>query len=270
MAATPTATLIDVVVLVFARSELKNLVGTDALRTVLNGSQRAMFPSPGTMSLQPVWDLIEEQPGFDAELAVPPMCRLKTWESRLKVKIEMPTALADLDLAAREKKAFECNVGDDELNKVLKVPAPAAKKDVTRAIESSSARQERGKGGSRLSVKIALVAAVLGLAAAGISIYLTLGRGENNGTVKVASTELSTDIPMKDVRRNGKLVVATVPDAKSWLGKSEYQRRQQLEAIIPKLRSQQATGLMLMDAQGQVIATLKLDRTPPVTFPPHR
>lgn len=111
MAATPPGTLIDVIVLVFARSELKNLVGTDALRTVLSGSQRALFPEPGTMSLQPVWELIESQPGFDAELAIPPMCRLKAWEAPLKVKVELPESLVHLDLATREKKAMECNAG---------------------------------------------------------------------------------------------------------------------------------------------------------------
>lgn len=269
MAATSPATLIDVVVLVFARSDLKNLVGTDALRTVLSGSQRALFPSPGTMSLQPVWELIESQPGFDAEQAIPPMCRLKTWENQLKIRIEMPTSLADLDLAAREKKAFECNVGDDELNKVLKLPAPVAKKEVTRAIESSSG-PERTKAKRSLSPKIAIVAAVLGLAAAGISIYLTLGRREPNNTVKVAATEISADLPMRDVRRNGKLVVGTLTDAKSWLAKSEFLRRQQLEAMVPKLKAQQATGLMLMDSQGQIVATLKLDRVPPVVFPARR
>lgn len=265
MAATPSATLIDVVVLVFARSELKNLVGTDALRTVLSGD-RALFPSPGTMSLQPIWELIESQPGFDAEQAVPPMCRIKTWENQLKIKVEMPAALADLDMAAREKKAMECHVGDDDLNKVLKVPAPVSKKEVTRAIESSSGPDRKTGGRGNNSVKIALAFAVLGLAAAGVSLYLTFGRGSGGDTVKVASTELSSEIPLKDVRRNGKLVVATIADAK-WLAKPEFERRKQLEAMGPKLRMQQASGMMVMDEKGVVAAMIKLDRNPQVTFP---
>jgi hypothetical protein len=271
MAATPPATLIDVVVLVFARSELKNLVGTDALRTVLNGSQRALFPEPGVMSLEPVWELIESQPGFEADKAVPPMCRLKTWEGQLKVKVEMPSALAELDMAARANKAMECNVGDDDLYKVLKVTGaqpPIEKKDVARAIETSSASSPQRKTGSSLSTKLAAIFAVLGLVAAGVSIYLTVGR-KSGDTVKLSATELTTEIPLQDVRRNGALIVATLTDL-TWLDKPELERRQQLEAAAPKVRAQQATGLMLFDSKGILLATLRVDKKPPVAFPPRK
>lgn len=268
MAATSPGTLIDVIVLVFARSELKNLVGTDALRTVLSGSQRALFPEPGAMSLQPVWELIESQPGFDADLAIPPMCRLKAWENQLKVKVEMPEPLAHLDLATREKKAMECNVGDDELYKIIKVKPPGAlpeKKDVTRAIESTSTAEENArKRGASLSTKIAAILAVLGLAAAGVSIYLTLGR-TSGSTVRLSASELSSDIPLTDARRNGSLVVATLSDIK-WLDKPEAERRLQLEAVGPKVRLQQANGMMLVDSKGLLIAVLRVDRKPAVTF----
>jgi hypothetical protein len=266
MAATPPGTLIDVIVLVFARSELKNLVGTDALRTVLSGSQRALFPEPGAMSLQPVWELIESQPGFDAELAIPPMCRLKAWENQLKVKVEMPEPLAHLDLATREKKAMECNVGDDELYKVVKIkPTLPDKKEATRALESTSAAEETARNrGSNLSTKVAAILAVLGLAAAGVSIYLTLGR-TSGSTVRLSASELSSDIPLTDARRNGTLVVATLSDL-TWLDKPEAERRLQLEAVAPKVRIQQANGMMLVDAKGLLIAVLRTDRKPAVTF----
>jgi len=263
MAATPPATLIDVVVLVFARSELKHLVGTDALRTVLSGSQRALFPEPGTMSLEPVWELIESQPGFDPEKAVPPMCRIKTWENQLKVKVTMPTALADLDLAERDKNAMQCNVGDDELNKILKpAAAPTPKAEVTRAIESSSGPSQQSA--RSIAPKIALGAACVGLIAAGVSIYFTMKGGDTN-TVKVSVSDITAEIPLTDVRRNGNLMVATVTD-KAWLAKPEFERRKQLEAMGPKVRMQQARGLMLLDDKGSIIATFRLDRTPQVTF----
>lgn len=266
MAATPPGTLIDVIVLVFARSELKNLVGTDALRTVLSGSQRALFPEPGAMSLQPVWELIESQPGFDPDLAIPPMCRLKAWENQLLVKVEMPEPLAHLDLATREKKAMECNVGDDELYKVIKVrPTAPEKKDTTRAIESTSASEEKARAqGSSLSTKVAAILAVLGLAAAGVSVYLTLGR-TSGSTVRLSASELSSDIPLTDARRNGSLVVATLSDM-TWLDKPEAERRLQLEAVGPKVRVQQANGMMLVDSKGLLIAVLRVDRKPAVTF----
>ncbi len=268
MAATPPGTLIDVIVLVFARSELKNLVGTDALRTVLSGSQRALFPEPGTMSLQPVWELIESQPGFDAELAIPPMCRLKAWEAPLKVKVELPESLVHLDLATREKKAMECNAGDDDLYKIIKRPTLSQqpeKKDITRALESTSASEEQARRrGGNLSTKVAAIFAVLGLAAAGVSIYVTLGR-TSGSTVRLSASDLSSDIPLTDARRNGSLVVATLSDL-TWLDKPEAERRLQLEAVSPKVRGQQANGMMLVDAKGMLIAVLRVDRKPAVTF----
>jgi hypothetical protein len=236
----------------------------------LFGSQRALFPEPNTLSLEPVWELIESQPGFDPDKAVPPMCRLKAWESQLKVRVELPSALADLDLATREKKAMECNVGDDELYKVLNVKPTGsmspAKKDVVHVIESSANDGSRLRSGVRLSTKIAAVFAVLGLAAAGISIYLTVGRTDGS-TVRLSPSDLTTEIPLTDVRRNGTLIVATVTDPK-WIEKSETERRVQLEAVTPKLRVQNASGLMILDPKGMLIATLRLDRKVPVTFSP--
>src|SRR6476620_11382128 len=92
-----TGMLIDVVVLCFAKSELKSLVGTDALRSVLEGAQRDLFPAPDTLSLQPVYELLESQPGFDADKAVMPFCRIKQWEQQLRVTVEMPHQLEVLD-----------------------------------------------------------------------------------------------------------------------------------------------------------------------------
>jgi hypothetical protein len=267
MAATPTATLIDVIVLVFARSELKTLVGTDALRTVLAGSQRELFPEPGTMSLQPVWELIESQPGFDADKAIPPMCRIKTWEGHLKVKVAMPVALDHLDLETRDKKAMECNVGDDDLLKIIKPAAAAApKKATTRAIESTSVSGKQSK--RSIGPKIAAIAAVLGVAAAGVSIYLTFGR-DDNPTVKLAPSDLSAELPMTNLKRNGKLMVATLSDD-SWLAKPEDVRRKQLEAMAPKMRAQQANALTLLDKRGNIVATLRLDSKTPIAFPPKK
>ncbi len=265
MAATSTATLIDVVVLVFARSELKTLVGTDALRTVLNGSQRAMFPEPGTMSLQPIWDLIEDQPGFDAEKAKPPMCRLKTWEGRLKVKVLMPHALEILDGATREHEAMLCNVGDDDLNKLLKIPATPTPTSKTRAIESSSA-SARQKPKRRISAGLALGLAGAGIIAAGISMYLTFGRSTSN-TKSLDASDLTTEIKLADVRRAGTMIIATVPDSDTWLAKPEPERRKQLEHLGPKVLIQQASGVMLVDAKGGLLALFRLNKTPAVVFP---
>lgn len=266
MAATSTATLIDVVVLVFARSELKALVGTDALRTVLNGSQRAMFPEPQTMSLQPVWDLLQEQPGFDPERAVPPMCRLKTWEGQLKVKVQLPEALEHLDLTTREKQAFACNVGDDELNRLLKPATKETPSPTTRVLESTTAKADSKKP-SRFGMKFALGFAAVGIIAAGVSLYLTFGRGQTD-IKRLTASELTSEIPLGSVRLSGTLVVATLADP-AWLGKPEHVRRKQLETTAPKLREHQANGLMLIDKDGSLLAVYRVDKRS-IAFPPKK
>ena len=73
----------NAVVVIFAHSKLKDLVGTDAMTTVLTGQYRDLVYQD-TMHLQRIWDLLEEQPGFVAEDASAPFCALKMLEETKK------------------------------------------------------------------------------------------------------------------------------------------------------------------------------------------
>ena len=47
---------------------------------VLDPRYVEMVQTPGTLSLEPLWELLKTQPGFVPAHAIPPLCRIKTWE----------------------------------------------------------------------------------------------------------------------------------------------------------------------------------------------
>src|SRR4051794_27459401 len=88
--------VIDALVLACSQSDLKELVGTDALRMVLDGRYIEMVKTAGKVDLRPVWQILEAQPGFAPDAAAPPLCRFKSWEGNLGITIELPQVLAAL------------------------------------------------------------------------------------------------------------------------------------------------------------------------------
>ena len=258
------STLIDVIVLCFAKSELKSLVGTDALRSVLDGAQRDLFPSPEVMALQPVYELLESQPGFDADKAVAPFCRIKQWENQLRVRVDMPHQLDVLDRKTREEKAFLCNAFDSDLDKLLAPPVEKKKVEVVEKKDDGPITT----ASFYKRTKIALVAALIGLAAAGVSFYLTFRKGGGNATTLQAA-DISTDVPIKDVRLSGNVIVATLTDP-NWMTKPEATRRSDLLAATSKIRIQGANRLIVVDAKGAPLAVVVVRKDPTVTFTQQR
>src|SRR5262245_14394836 len=68
-------TALDVIVLAFANSDVRETVGTDALRMVLDPRYIEMVRTPGVLDLQLVWDILKTQPGFDPANAAAPLCK---------------------------------------------------------------------------------------------------------------------------------------------------------------------------------------------------
>lgn len=269
------STLIDVIVLAFARSTLRDLVGTGALRSVLEDTQRTqrtLFPELGTMSLQPVWELLEAQPGFQADKAIAPMCRIKQIGPKLHVNVVMPQALDDIDAAACEKHALDCRVSDEDLDKLLRPRSQKNSIPLARVLESGPAgdqKQERKK--PRTAIAFAIFA--VGVTATVVSLYRTLSSqdtgGGSNKTVTLSPHDVSDDIPLNDVRKSGELIVGIVSDP-SWAFKPEPERRSQIEATREKIQAQDASGLMLLDRSGLPVGSLMLRRNPQILFPPPR
>lgn len=261
---TPTSTLIDAIVLVFSRSKLRDLVGTDALKTVLEGSARDLFPQPGMMSLQPVWDLLETQEGFQPDLAIPPLCRLKTWQPRLGVVVELPAQAQHLEGPEIETQAMYCAANEDDLEKLLKpktVPIPSA----ARVVEvASDATEEDRRAPSNRRLGFALVFMAIAIAAASFSIWYTFR--ETSDTKRLAPADLSAEIPLRDVRQSGPTLAGTLSDPQ-WVLKPEGDRRRALEAALLKAVPLGAKRFMVFDSTGKLRATSVLvNGKPVVTF----
>jgi hypothetical protein len=266
-------TLIDVIVACCSRSELKPLVGTDALRTVLVGAdmQRAMFPERGMMTLQPLYDLLTEQAGFDHAHAIVPLCRIKEWQSQLGVQIELPVALAEMTPEERAEAANASEVTSDDLAVILVPPAPpSAVASPPAPVRKKPQTLELGMAAwtepTRLSKygKLVMVAAALSVIAAGVSLYLTLRTTDDVEHLEPKS--ISADIPLANVRRSHDVIVATISDP-AWIAKPERERRAQLEAAADNVRAH-GKRLLLVDSKAAPVATLVVDQETVVTFTP--
>ena len=260
----PASVVIDAIVLAFSRSKLRDIVGTDALKMVLGGTttSRELMPRPNTLSLQPLWELLETQPGFVAEDAVPPLCRIKGWETSLEMAVEMPTHLAAVSALDCEHHAVECEVSEEELANILAPPpppppppAPPPRTTAPRAAEAvalaSSTSLQVHPGSSRRTV-IAVVLAVLGIVAVIVSIKLTFG-GDSRST-KLAASEISKEIPLVQVQQSGPVIGAVLAD-RSWLTKPEPERRRQLAAALDNAKALGANDLVLNDSKGRLVAS---------------
>jgi hypothetical protein len=256
--------LIDVIVLVFARSELRELVGTDALRSVLEGLQRQLFPDPNTIALQVVWELLESQPGFQAEHALAPICRLKSWETSLDVKVVLPDGLEGLDDAQTcATKALECRVSEADLAAVLRPPTVTTPIPLSRVLPTTSKQPSKHNKPSAREW-ISVVAAVL---CVGAAVFTISSKLRDPGISQVSPSDISDEIPFSKARKVGDTIEAVLADP-SWANKPEAERRQQLEASGPRLRGQSATRLMVLDGRGAPVASFMLEPVPfVITFP---
>jgi len=269
-ASTPSEqTIIDVIVLVFARSQLRDLVGTDALRTVLAGSTRELFPESRQLALQPVWELLESQAGFDRDQATPPMCRLKLLEDKLAITVILPVVLQVLDRETIETQARECRIDGHDLEKVVSPPRATTSPPLARAIETVSIPQ-RAVAAESSRQKLAIIACVIGLGAAGMSAYFTFGESGSSGggnSIKIPPAEITTEIPLREIVLSDGAMLGVLADGE-WANKSEFDRRRVLEAAAPAVRARGGISLTVVDPKGLPVATLILQGTPKVVFVP--
>jgi hypothetical protein len=272
--------IIDAIVLCFANSALKDVVGTDALAMVLDARFGQMLQASGTLKLQPLWELLALQEGFVAEQAYPPICRFKSWEDLLNVMVELPNEMGSLSMSQRERHAADCRVPDTELLRLAKasqqpppatpeaprpaaatVRPPRANQPTKPAAGASSARpaqnsptalEERVAERKRRSLLVFLVpVAVLGIA---LSTAVTLRRPG----VHEAEQNVLGAIPGHGAKRAGQVVAAVLDDA-SWNARPEAQRRALLDQALERSESQGAASFVLTDGKGRIQASAQRD-----------
>jgi len=265
---------LEALILAFAHSRAKALVGTDALRSVLSGQYRELHKD-GHFDLEPVWELLAQQPGFDPDVVRPALCRFKSWEGHLGLSVSMPAAMTGLDEGERATLAGLVHVPAPELSRVLQgsqvpsemVPgatapepapesrAPTNRPDkVTPAVPVVAAARrvpllQRLTPGQRRMVEIgALVLAVAGFALAGVQLQ----RGCARPPWDQIGTRFAGDIPLRAAERQGPEVSGSLQDGR-WLALPAPTRSAHMKAALEAL-PRDVQVFFVRDGDGQVRA----------------
>lgn len=248
--------IVDALVLAFSHSEIRSVVGTDALRSVLDVEYKDMMTG-STFSLEQLWDLLKSQPGFNPEAAVPPMCLFKTWESRLGIEVQLPEEIAGMRLADQTARASVCRVPTQELRRVINDSEPARPAIKTtgrhkgvqgRPASGRIPEQADGLAGRlsperrRLVLIAATAIAVVGFTFAGLSVWRAVmvdAKWED-----MSASAIAGELPISDPERLGNEVGATLTDP-GWLARPQAEREAQLQVALEGLRSRDVRVLFL-------------------------
>lgn len=253
--------VLESITVVFAHSKLKDVVGTDALKSVLSGQYRDLV-TDGELNLQVVWDLLEDQPGFDSAKALAPFCLLKTWEKDLNIKVLVPKALADRTATEMLAEASHCPVP-----KALKRKAvnPEGAREQARATiealdDGPPVKQSAGESTRKPALEAALgLVAILGLAYGGYSFYGTMA-GAQFKTVQ--TTDLGSDLPIKEAKQLGQELGVLIEDS-AWYALPEKARKASLATTLQGLKSRNITSMIVKDASGSLRASVQWVGDPP-------
>jgi hypothetical protein len=248
--------VIDALVLVFSRSKLREVVGTDALKVVLDVQYREMLRG-SELHLEPLWSLLVEQPGFDEQAARPPIARFKRLGERLGITVVLPSAMAscdDLEIAAL---SAGCEVAESDVDKIVRQhdPTLAAEREAKRAAAIDAALDAQPRvvsAGTRLPVLI--VAAVVALGAFGFTgwqVYQAFA----GPTVSFQPLQIQIEgMPIKEAtRRQNEGVIKLSDDG--WLRKPAADRESMLSRALDQASSHGIDVLVVMDTGGAIRAS---------------
>ncbi len=276
---------LEALILAFSHSRAKALVGTDALRSVLSGQYREV-QSDNWFDLEPVWQLLSQQPGFDPAHVRPALCRFKSWEKELALEVRMPAEMAELSEQQRSELAAQVHVPAPERARVLggaqvppddpeawaaqkaeasprldagrtgkvsrglaRPPSPAVS-SVPPTVKTRALR--RLTDGQRRVLEIAAaVLALFGFALAGYQLQ----RGCRTQQWDTVAVRFAGDIPLAAARRQGPEVSGALRDAR-WLGQSAAVRPPQMKAAREAL-PREVQVFFVRDAAGKVRAVAR-------------
>ncbi|MCP4446253.1 MAG: hypothetical protein GY811_13050 [Myxococcales bacterium] len=246
--------MLDSITLVFSHSELKDVVGTDALKSVLSG-QYSDLVADGTLHLQVVWNLLADQPDFVAGDALAPFSVLKTWESELGLEVALPQALSEYSATELIVQASHCPIP-----KALKARARARKTTAEMEANVPSPKRTSEPSSRKPAVEVALAAvAVLGLAYGGYSLYLTMG-GPEFSTVQTA--DIDGDLPVAKAKQLGEELSLLILDD-TWYDLPEMLRDESLRTTLTNMGAKKVTSIVVQDSSSAVRASAQWVGNPP-------
>jgi hypothetical protein len=245
--------VIGSIVLAFSHSSLKEVAGTDALRSVLGGNYRDIVKGD-TIDLQPVWDLLKDQPGFREEAALPPFSLLKSWEEGLKGTVQLPREMGSLSAAELMVNAARCQVPKSQRQAALD---PEGSRQRARELVESVSEPRRPDRKKNAPVRRPALEAILGVVAvAGLVFggYTLAGFFGGPSTSSISVDEIGGEMPLASAKRLGNEVDLVISDP-AWFDSDEGQRRASLSAALEGLSSRDIDVLVVRDKGGVVRAS---------------
>ena len=210
--------IVELVVAGLAQSKLKD-TGLSALRGVLLSDKR-LAVLDGAVDLQAVWDVLESQPGFDANAALGPFSFVKSLESRLLVNVKLPAAMAQLTDAEITKHAAACRPKREEIERAISGEAPK-KKRWSLSMKPVTIEPVERSVLPRWKKALGIGAAAVTLVSLVFLAHLIIS--ELQGPLKPSGMdplEVSGSIPLKSVERWGNEVHAVLADPTWKIGRA--------------------------------------------------
>jgi hypothetical protein len=271
-------TPLEALLLALRHSRAAHLTGSTILRQVL-GSRYRELVRDGGFDLEPVWDLLSSQPGFEPAEVIPALAKLKTWEPRAGMSILLPPSMAHLTEADIIELAATVHVPTAELQSVwrgrkvetdsvelLEGPQPDARRRSTprmKALDRDATPVEAvpldgPKKPDRFSPRqrrtLTIAAAMTALLSLAFVAY-TLIRSAENRSWDSLGLEFAGDIPLEKAERSGPEVASTLRDT-SWLALPDATRKAHMRAALSELPSD-VEVFFVRDAAGAVRASAR-------------
>jgi hypothetical protein len=252
--------IIGSIVTAFSHSKIADLVGTDALRSVLTGQYRDLVVE-GTLHLQRIWSLLQEQPGFDPKNARGPFCVLKLWEEQMGVEVALPEHLAGIGHSQCLAWSSECPVPKHAKAKALNPAGARAKARASmHAFQQGQPKAPPRKKTRNPPLEIALgVVAIAGLGFGGYTLagFLSAPKFSDFDTSKI-----TTEIPIASGKKLGAEVNIVVSDG-AWFSLPEPERLRMMEATLRGLQSQNIEQFVVLDDSKEIRASAQFVGKPP-------
>jgi hypothetical protein len=237
--------VVEAFLLACSHSLVTQFITPEALRTVLE-LEFVDLIAGGSFDLQAVWELLEEQPSFDASAVGPPMCVFKSWEDRIGL---LPPGKLARVLA---------EVADAERTAARDAERRAHAREAAEAGHSAAPSVARGRFGAwveRHRGTVLALASLVGVSGLGVAGVSALRGCRSSGHWSAARIDLG-ELPATDARRLGSQVGARLTDPR-WLELPREQREAQLVAALNRLKGDDVSVLFLTDDSGAVRATVQ-------------
>jgi hypothetical protein len=279
VAADPKPFIVDLLVLAFSKSALRETVTRDAITaldvaTMLRGN---------VLSLEAVWRLAKSHPSFDQKSAAIPFCFFKQYDRRLGVIVELPADLKALSATEQTTNASLLPAKKEDVEQILapltatgrSTPLPGTMRAVSSSSPVSSSSSSSSSSTSSSSFSSSPVAkpsdaddapkrrtgmAILGaVLLAGAAAFLGTTIMTNCRTApkwQSLSADAFQGIPVSQVRMLGNQVEAVLTDP-GWLAQPEDARRTELAATLSALKDRKIAVIAVKDSSKTVRASVQ-------------